>query len=76
MLEAISSAFEDRILLLPDRGKGNVIAFAFKAPQGEPKWETLRERGKELQALLGLDFLDLVADLSRMNLCTEKRLLI
>ncbi len=75
-VEAISTAFEDRILLLPAREKGNVIAFAFKSPQGEPKWETLRERGKELQALLGLDFLDLVADLSRMNLCTEKRLLI
>lgn len=75
-VENIGAAFGDRVLLLPAREKGNVVALAFKEAQGEPKWETLRERGKQLQQLLGLEFLDFVHDLSRMNLCTDKRLLI
>lgn len=75
-VENIGKAFEDRILLLPAREKGNVIAFAFKEAQGEPKWETLRERAKKLQELLGLEFLDFVSDLATMNLSTDKRLLI
>lgn len=72
----IAHAFGDRILLLPAREKGNVIALAFKSPQGEPKWDELRERARKLQQLLGLEFLDFVADLAQMNLCTDKRLLI
>lgn len=75
-VETIGAAFGDRILLLPAREKGNVIALAFCRGQGEPKWETLRERGKQLQQLLGLDFLDYVSDLAQLNLCTDKRLLI
>lgn len=72
----ISTAFDSRVLLLPARQKGNVIALGFKASLGEPKWETLRERGKKLQELFGLEFLDFISDLAAMNLCTDKRLLI
>lgn len=75
-VENIGNAFNNRILLLPAREKGNVIAFAFKQAQGEPKWETLRDRAKQLQELFGLEFVDFVSDLASMNLCTEKRLLI
>lgn len=75
-VEHIGAAFGDRVLLLPAREKGNVVALAFCQAQGEPRWEQLRERGKLLQQQLGLEFLDFVADLSLMNVCTDKRLLL
>lgn len=75
-VENIGAAFGDRVLLLPAREKGNVIALGFCEAQGEPKWETLRERARQLQQLLGLDFIDFVSDLALLNLCTDKRLLI
>lgn len=75
-VEDIGAAFDQRVLLLPARQKGNVVALAFREPQGEPKWEVLRERARKLQEQLGLEFLDFVADLAHMNVCTDKRLLI
>lgn len=74
--DAIAEAFDGRLLLLPVREKGNVVALAFKAPQGNPKWDALRERAKPLQAALNLELLDFVADLASMNLSSDKRLMI
>ena len=75
-IDAIAAAFERRILLIPAREKGNVIALAFKQDQGEPRWETLRDRARVLQQRYGVEFLDFVSDMRSMNLCSDKRLLI
>lgn len=55
------------VVCVPAERRGNVIALAFCRSPGRPRWEELRERGRRLQALYGLEFLRLVEDLRELN---------
>ncbi|WP_043648562.1 polyamine aminopropyltransferase [Chitinilyticum litopenaei] len=74
--DLISAVFDARILLLPARQKGNVIAFAFKRGQNSPKWAELAARAEKLQQQYGLEFGEFVTDLARMNPHNDRRLFI
>jgi len=74
--ERITAVFGGQVLALPAEKRGNVIVFGFEKPLGMPRWSDLRERGKELEALYGLEFLEFIESFKRMNLYSEKRLLI
>ena len=75
-LQKLERCFDQRTLCLPVREKGNVVVFSLQQDQGDPKWDELRQRALVLQAQEGLEFTDFVTDLAKMNLHTEKRLLI
>lgn len=74
--DLISAVFDARILLLPARQKGNVIAFGFKRGQNSPKWSELSTQAEKLEARLGLEFGEFVSDLARMNPHNDRRLFI
>ncbi|GAA5786762.1 polyamine aminopropyltransferase [Chitiniphilus shinanonensis] len=72
----LSGVFDGRVVCLPARQKGNVMAFAFNRPQNNPQWERLRERARELEAAYQLEFGEFVADLARMNPHNDRRLFV
>ncbi|MBE9607856.1 fused MFS/spermidine synthase [Chitinilyticum piscinae] len=74
--DLISAVFGSRILLLPARQKGNVIAFGFKRALNNPKWAELTDRAAELEARYPLEFREFVSDLARMNPHNDRRLFI
>ncbi|UXY16215.1 fused MFS/spermidine synthase [Chitiniphilus purpureus] len=74
--ERLGSAFDGRVLCLPARQRGNVMAFAFNQPQNNPQWARLAERAQVLEAAYGLEFAEFVADLVRMNPYNDRRLFI
>jgi len=74
--ERLGKVFDGRILCLPARQKGNVIAFGFKRGQNNPQWERLAERAKALKTDYALEFDEFVADLARMNPHNDRRLFI
>ncbi|BCL76443.1 polyamine aminopropyltransferase [Jeongeupia sp. HS-3] len=74
--ERLSGVFDGHLLLLPARQKGNVIAFAFKKGQGEPRWAALSQRATELEAAYGLEFSEFVADLARLNPHNDRKLFV
>ncbi|MCB5196925.1 fused MFS/spermidine synthase [Deefgea salmonis] len=72
----LSEVFEGRLICLPARQKGNVIAFAFMRGQNNPQWERLADKAKKLEAEYGLEFNEFVSDLARMNPHNDRRLFI
>lgn len=74
--ERLGKVFDGRILCLPARQKGNVIAFGFKRGQNNPQWERLAERAQALKAQYGLEFDEFATDLARMNPHNDRRLFI
>ncbi len=72
----LSEVFEGRLICLPARQKGNVIAFAFMRGQNSPQWERLTDKAKKLEAEYGLEFPEFVSDLARMNPHNDRRLFI
>ncbi|AOY00574.1 fused MFS/spermidine synthase [Jeongeupia sp. USM3] len=74
--ERLSQVFDGRLVLLPARQKGNVIAFGFRKAQGEPRWDLLARRAAELTAQYGLEFDEFVADLARMNPHNDRKLFV
>lgn len=74
--ERLSKVFEGRILCLPARQRGNVIAFGFRRGQNSPQWARLAERAEKLKAQYGLEFDEFVADLARMNPHNDRRLFV
>jgi spermidine synthase len=75
-LGRIEAAFEGLTLCLPTDKHGNVIVFALKRTAGNPRWDTLGDRARELQARAGLEFPEFVRRLREANAHTENRLLI
>ena len=75
-LERIEAAFPAGTLCLPAEKPGNVIAFAFRDPLGNPPWGELEARAGELEARYGLEFGRFVRGLRRMNSCDGERLYI
>lgn len=72
--QRLSNVFEGRVICLPARQKGNVIAFGFRRGQNNPQWKSLIERADKLKTELGLEFDEFVADLARMNPHNDRRL--
>ncbi|QLG89526.1 fused MFS/spermidine synthase [Chitinibacter bivalviorum] len=72
----IGEVFESRLICLPARQIGNVIAFAFVRGQNSPQWERLAEKAKKLEAQYGLEFGEFVSDLAKMNPHNDRRLFI
>ncbi len=72
----LSEVFEGRLICLPARQKGNVIAFAFMRGQNSPQWDRLADKAKKLEAEYGLEFNEFVSDLARMNPHNDRRLFI
>ncbi|GGP26082.1 fused MFS/spermidine synthase [Silvimonas amylolytica] len=74
--DRLSAAFSERILLLPARQKGNVLAFCFVRSQNSPGWATLADRAAQLKATYGLEFDEFVSDLARLNPHNDRKLFI
>ncbi|MFO1380857.1 MAG: polyamine aminopropyltransferase [Chitinivorax sp.] len=75
-LQRIDKAFNGLVCCLPARSKGNIAVMAFKKSPGSPKWETLRERARELENEYRIEFAEFVGALTRMNPHTDKRLML
>ena len=74
--ERLAKVFDGRVLCLPARQKGNVVAFGFRCGQNNPQWERLAERAEKLKAEYGLEFDEFVTDLARMNSHNDRRLFV
>ncbi|MDR3414110.1 MAG: polyamine aminopropyltransferase [Formivibrio sp.] len=74
--ERLGKVFEGRVLCLPARQKGNVVAFAFKRGQNNPQWERLVARAEKLKTCYGLEFDEFVTDLARMNPHNDRRIFV
>lgn len=74
--ERLSKVFDGRMLCLPARQKGNVVAFGFRRGQNSPQWARLIERAAKLKTLYPLEFDEFVSDLARMNPHNDRRLFI
>ena len=72
--QRLSKVFDARVICLPARQKGNVIAFAFRRAQGNPQWAGLAAQAEKLKAEYGLEFDEFVSDLARMNPHNDRRL--
>lgn len=55
-LAQLAEVFDDRVLTLKVRDGGNQIAFAFRNPQFNPRWDSIRSIARDLQDRLGLEF--------------------
>lgn len=74
--ERLGTVFDGRILLLPARQKGNIVAFAFHRPQPNMTWDALAKRAQKLEAEYGLEFTEFVSDLARLNPHNDRRLFV
>lgn len=75
-LQRIETSFNGLTLCLPTEKHGNIVVFGFRRSPGNPRWEDLRQRARELEREYGLEFLKFVENLRILNAHTEKRLLI
>lgn len=75
-LQRIETSFNGLTLCLPTEKRGNIVVLGFKRSPGNPRWDELRQRAKELERIYGLEFLKFVENLHDLNAHTEKRLLI
>lgn len=73
-VERIRLAFDNRILCLPARQRGNVVVLGFASQPEKMDWVSLLHRGKDLEARYGLEFTEMVTDLARMNPHTPTQL--
>jgi spermidine synthase len=70
----IESSFPAGTLCLPAEKPGNVIAFGFRESPGNPQWDGLAGRARELEARYGLEFGRFVRGLKKMNRNDAERL--
>lgn len=75
-LQRIEQSFDGRVLMLPTGRPGNIIIFAFKSHVGDLRWKSLRERAKDLQSDLRIEFLEFVERLRDSNVNTSNRLIL
>ena len=74
--DRLAQAFDSRIVLLPARQKGNIMAFCFKRGFNNPSWASLGARAVALEVQYGLEFSEFVADLARLNAHNDRKLFI
>jgi spermidine synthase len=70
-LERIELAFPAGTLCLPAEKPGNIATFAFRDPPGNPRWDELELRARDLEARYGLEFGRFVKSLRKMNRCDD-----
>lgn len=75
-LRDMESIFPGGVVCLPAGQTGNIIAFAFKKSPGRPRWNDLKERARLLEARYGLEYVQFVGSLKRLNPHNEHRLLV
>lgn len=75
-VKRLETVFEGRVICLPAAEKGNIIAMAFRSPPHPTDWDALNRRARELEASHQLEFTQMVPLLRRLNLHSEKRLLV
>lgn len=74
--QRIETSFNGLTLCLPTEKHGNIVVFGFKRSPGSLRWDELRQRARELEAIYGLEFLKFVEALRSLNAHSEKRLLV
>jgi spermidine synthase len=75
-LQRVERVFDGRVLCLPAERRGNVAVFAFHRSPEPSRWEDMRTRARQLEAVHGLEFQRFVSRLSEMNPHTDKRLIV
>jgi len=70
----IEAAFPRGVLCLPAKKPGNVVVLGFDRSPGQPSWIDLRRHARTLEARYGLEFVEFVGALGRMNPHDDKRL--
>jgi spermidine synthase len=55
-LEAMRSAFDDNVILVPVEDDGNHVAFAFGDARFEPRWRRIADQARAMRERYGLDF--------------------
>lgn len=65
LVEEVAEAFEGRSIVVPVRGDGNNVLFAFRDARFKPVWRLLEKPAKELQKQFGLDFPDFLRKFER-----------
>lgn len=63
----MGETFNWKVLFLPVRGRGNVIAIAFSDGVGHYSMKALRARAKQLDAQYQIEFIDFIKDIKRNN---------
>lgn len=75
-LQRIEQSFGQRVLVLPTGRPGNIVVFGFRRSPHDLRWASLRERAKQLQDNLKVEFLEFVERLRDHNLHTTNRLIV
>lgn len=75
-VDRLSRAFDNHILCLPVRQRGNVATLCFNRSQHNPTWASLKERASALELRYPLEFREFASDLAHMNEHNDRRLLI
>jgi spermidine synthase len=75
-LKRIEASFNGLVVCMTTARLSNIIVFGFKRSPGNPRWQELKERARQLEAEYGLEFLDFVDALRSLNVHSEKRLLV
>lgn len=71
----LGTVFEWRVLFLPVRGRGNIIALAFAEGHPDFSMKALRMRAKQLDEQYQIEFLNFIKDLKRNNSSVLKRVI-
>lgn len=66
-MDSLTLSFDDRLLSLPVRGRGNIIVFGFRTALNRGALKALKTRAAELEARFGLEFPVFLRDLRRYN---------
>lgn len=75
-LQRIEQSFGQRVLVLPTGRPGNIAVFGFRRTPPDLRWASLRERAKQLQGELKIEFLEFVERLRDHNQHTSNRLIV
>lgn len=75
-LQRIEQSFGQRVLVLPTGRPGNIVVFGFRRTPPDLRWASLRERAKQLQGELKIEFLEFVERLRDHNQHTSNRLIV
>lgn len=67
LIAKVRQAFGRQTLLVAVKGRRTFVLFAFKEPGFEPDWRQLKARARELKAIHGLDFPQLVEKMMRAS---------
>jgi len=65
LIKEANEVFGCQTILVPVNDDGNHVLFAFKQPLFKPNWRRLKQRARELEANIGLDFPEFLQQLER-----------